>query len=299
MFLPIPSALVCSASQDVDLAVLKSDSWQKRIIEAVQKAGYTITRSQRGKSLVGFIELELKHAEGSSLTLKLVEGFGGVPAEANLVLVQETPYTMEAARTRAAELAKKSPGYEIVATMPATGSSTARLSLRRIETNTSDPAAVVVGLDALRRLGREALATEPIDPAAERLREAKLIYSDIGSFYKLKYDYSDTKRQQSTYIRKEIYTYNSLKVQEIFSLCYDRPEPPSAELLLSAFQKRFSLGGLVLEAPSEKQTNWRIRFRVALASNVLPETLKEYILIVAGTADNLEKELNPNQEDKL
>jgi hypothetical protein len=131
------------------------------------------------------------------------------------------------------------------------------------------------------------------------LKDAKLSHTDIGNFYKLKYDFSDTKRSQVAYIRKAEESYNSLKVQEIFSQCYDKPEPPSAEVLQSAFQKRFTIGGLVLEAPSEKQANWRIRFRVTLATNALPETLKEYLKLVAGTADNLEKELNPGSEDKL
>ena len=131
------------------------------------------------------------------------------------------------------------------------------------------------------------------------LKDAKLSYTDIGNFYKLKYGFSDTKRSQIAYIRKVEESYNSLKVQEIFSLCYDKSDPPSSEQLQSIFQKRFSIGGLVLEAPSEKQANWRIRFRVTLATNALPETLKEYLNLVSGTADSLEKELNPGSEDKL
>ena len=132
------------------------------------------------------------------------------------------------------------------------------------------------------------------DPMVERLKEAKLIHSDIGSFYQFKYDFSDTKRKQTVYMRKEIYTYNSLKVQELFSLCYDKPDPPSAELLQSAFQKRFTIGGLVLEAPSEKQPNWRIRFRASLTTDALPQTLKEYVLVVAGTADRSRERIQPH-----
>lgn len=139
-------------------------------------------------------------------------------------------------------------------------------------------------------------ATSPLEAT---LKDAKISYTDIGNHYKLKYDFSNTKRNQTAYIRKEVYTYNSLKLQELFSLCYDKPEAPSAEQLQSVFQKRFSIGGLVLEAPSENQKNWRIRFRATVTTSALPETLKEYLKLVAGTADNLEKELSPIQEDKL
>jgi hypothetical protein len=138
---------------------------------------------------------------------------------------------------------------------------------------------------------------EPADLVGKALKASGLSHTDIGRFYKIKYDYSDTKRSQTAHIRKEVYDYNSLKVQEIFSQCYDSPNAPSAELLQKVFQKRFSIGGLVLEAPSQEQPNWRIRFRIDAPIEITPDRLKQYVNIVAGTADTLEKELAP--EDKL
>jgi hypothetical protein len=99
-------------------------------------------------------------------------------------------------------------------------------------------------------------------PLEAILKDAKLTHTDVGSFYRLQYNFTDTKRTQVGFVRKEVYTYNNLKVQELFSFCYDKPEPPSTEQLQSVFLKRFSIGGLVLETPTEKQPNWRIRFHL-------------------------------------
>ena len=84
-------------------------------------------------------------------------------------------------------------------------------------------------------------------------------YKELPGFYYLSLAFKDTDRSQTVYIRKTGDDYLSLKVHEVFSLIYDDPQPPAQAVILSAFQKRFTVGGLVLESPSEAQKNWRIR----------------------------------------
>jgi hypothetical protein len=140
-------------------------------------------------------------------------------------------------------------------------------------------------------------ASEPADPLGKALKASKLIHTDIGGFYKIRYDYSGNKRSQTVYIRQTVWEYNSMRVQEVYSMFYESEQVPSAELLQTYFQKGFSIGGLVLEAPSETQKLWRIRYRIDAPASSTPERLKEYLRLAAGTADALEKELG--SEDKL
>ncbi|MBL8087171.1 MAG: hypothetical protein JNM85_03755 [Chthonomonas sp.] len=135
------------------------------------------------------------------------------------------------------------------------------------------------------------------DPVGNTLRATGLIHTDIGGFYKLRYDYSDTKRHQDSYIRKRVDTYESLSVQESYSLCYESKTAPDTELLRKVFQKSFSIGGLILEEPSKDQELWRIRFKIDVPTNTTAERLKTYLQYVGGTADGIEKELGA--EDKL
>ena len=137
----------------------------------------------------------------------------------------------------------------------------------------------------------------PADAMGATLRLAGLPAKDIGSFYSLRYNFTDTKRSQTAYIRKSTDSYNSLKIHEIFSIFYDAKEAPSAELLQKVFQKRYSIGGLVLEAPNTNQSNWRIRFRIDAPADIATDRLKTFTNLVAGTADALEKEFFA--EDKL
>jgi hypothetical protein len=299
-----PPALICTRTQDdVDLKGMPLTSLHKETLAALKKEGYKRTRVEEDDLvLVGSAtEVDLLSPDGKE-KISLV-----LYTEDDSTVERETlvPESKADAYARYRPLLKeKFPNVQL--TCYEYGKKT--YAGVQLELSEATPKSVMeaiaetkkaIALIEANRGSDLAPAPMPSDPLGATLKDAKLIYSDIGSFYKLKYDYSDNKRSQVAYIRKEIYTYNSLKVQEIFSLCYDKPEPPSAELLQSAFQKRYTVGGLVLEAPSEKQTNWRIRFRTSVATNVLPQTLKEYMLLVAGTADNLEKELNPNQEDKL
>lgn len=138
---------------------------------------------------------------------------------------------------------------------------------------------------------------QPTDPVGKTMTAAKLLFSDIGGFYKMKYDFTDTKRSQFAFVRQEVYAYNSLSVQEAYALVYEDKTAPDGEVLLKLFQKSFGIGGLVLEAPSDKQVFWRIRFRIEIPTNSTPERVKTYISLVVGTADATEKELGA--EDKL
>jgi hypothetical protein len=145
--------------------------------------------------------------------------------------------------------------------------------------------------------GSSAPTPAPAGEMGATLKQSGLIFKDIGDFYSLGYDFADTKRSQAAYIRKRVDNYNSLKIHEIFSIFYDAKDAPSAELLQKVFQKRFSIGGLVLEAPNASQSNWRIRFRIDAPADIATDRLKKYVRLVAGTADSLEKELF--SEDKV
>ena len=140
---------------------------------------------------------------------------------------------------------------------------------------------------------------DPEDPLGTTLRLAGLHNEDVGKFHELQYSNRDSGRSQKVYLRKKVARYESLAVQEIWSLAYDRTEPPSAEALQKAFARRYGIGGLVLEPPSEAQPNWRIRFRVAAAIDITPKDLAKYCDLTQDAADTLERELNPGAEDTL
>lgn len=164
-------------------------------------------------------------------------------------------------------------------------------------------------LDVAREIGNDELLAllaaelqkkaDPQDPLGTTLRVAGLRSEDIGNFHELRYANTETGRSQKVYVRKKVERYEAIAVQEIWSLAYDRPEPPSAELLQKAFVRRYGLGGLVLEQPGQEQTNWRIRFRVAAAVDLEPKDLAKYCDLAQDAADTLERELNPGAEDTL
>ncbi|MBK7875200.1 MAG: ankyrin repeat domain-containing protein [Planctomycetes bacterium] len=137
------------------------------------------------------------------------------------------------------------------------------------------------------------------DPARSALTRAKLNFEDIGDYFELPYSDADSNRAQRVFVRKERYEYESLSVHELLSLCYDAKVAPKPDQLVQWFQRRFALGGLVLEAPTEGQENWRIRYRILIASDAPPERWSHYLQLVQGTADALEKEFNPGAEDRL
>ena len=135
------------------------------------------------------------------------------------------------------------------------------------------------------------------DPLGAALKDAGLASKDIGGYYSLKFGFSSAKRSQTAYVRKEINTSGSLKTRKIISFCYDAKNAPSAEILKAILQKNFGIGGIGIEAPGETQKNWRIFFRIDAPGDVAPDLLKQYLVMVAATADDLEKELG--KEDKL
>jgi hypothetical protein len=298
----IPPALICTTIQDdADLKGMPLTSSHKEALAALKKEGYKRTRVEEDDLvLVGSAtEVDLLSPDGKEKISLVFYTEDDSTVEREMLV----PETKAAAYARYGPLLKEKFPSIVLTCYESNGKTYAAV---QVELSEATPKRVV---DALAETKKAIALIEqnrgappvpaPSDPLGATLKDAALIYTDIGNFYKLKYDFSDTKRNQTAYIRKEVYTYNSLKVQEIFSQCYDKPEPPSAEALQSVFQKRFSIGGLVLEAPSEKQANWRIRFRVTLGTNALPETLKQYLNLVTGTADSIEKELSPTQEDKL
>ena len=158
-----------------------------------------------------------------------------------------------------------------------------------------------VGNDTLLALLQKAVQQHagPDDPLGATIQLAGLRSEDLGSFHKLRFTNDDTGRSQSIYLRKRVDRYGGIAVQELFSLVYDRPEPPTAELLQKAFSRRFGVGGLVLERPGEAQKNWRIRFRTTPSVDVTPTDFARYCDVTQSTADELERELNPDAEDLL
>lgn len=164
-------------------------------------------------------------------------------------------------------------------------------------------------LDVAREIGNDELMAllatvvqkraDPADPLGTTLRLAGLQSEDVGTFHELRYANRESGRSQRVYVRKQVERYAELATQEISSLAYDRPEAPSAELLQKAFAKRYGIGGLVLETPSETQPNWRLRFRVNAAIDIAAKDLAKYCNLTQDAADSLEHELNPGAEDTL
>ena len=164
-------------------------------------------------------------------------------------------------------------------------------------------------LDVAREIGNDELLAllaatlqkkaDPEDPLGTTLRLTGLRSEDSGKFHELRYTNTETNRAQKVYLRKKVERYGDLAVQEIWSLGYDQPTAPSAELLQKVFQRRYGLGGLVLEQPSKEQPNWRIRFRLSAAVDITPKDLAKYCDLAQDAGDSLERELNPGAEDTL
>lgn len=160
-------------------------------------------------------------------------------------------------------------------------------------------------LDVAREKGDEAVIAllekyaQKRDPLAGLLERAKLSYTDIGDFHKVRYDNEEAKRGQTVWLRKTPEKYGTVVMYELFSICFESNDAPGEELLRKAMQKRFSLGNLVLEQPSEAQKFWRIRYRIDVPADVTPERLSNYLQLAQATADGLEKEFAPGAEDRL
>lgn len=137
------------------------------------------------------------------------------------------------------------------------------------------------------------------DPLGATLARSELNFSEESGLHRIQYEITQRSRSQTVYVRRKVEEFESLRVQEAFSLCYDAERAPTAEELRAWFQRRFALGGLVLEAPSENQRNWRVRFRCAVACDCTPQRLAATLRILQATADDLEHQFNPGEEDRL
>jgi hypothetical protein len=131
---------------------------------------------------------------------------------------------------------------------------------------------------------------------------ANLVFEGIPDFWKVRYNITPgtptgSKRAQTVFIRKAAHDYNSLLVHEAFGLIYDSPTPPSDALMIETMSRRFSIGGIVYEVPSATQKNYRFRFKFDLPQDTQGPTLREYLEIIAATADDLEVKLNPGSGD--
>lgn len=160
-------------------------------------------------------------------------------------------------------------------------------------------------LDVARQMGDERMLAlleehaKKSNPLASLLEQAGLYFTDKGDELELRYGGESGERGQTVHLRKRLDTYGVLAVHEAYSLCYEAKEPPTEELLRKVFKNRFGIGGLLLEAPSDGQPNWRIRFRIEIPAAVTPERIQQYLSLVQATADNLEKTISPNGEDRL
>lgn len=137
------------------------------------------------------------------------------------------------------------------------------------------------------------------NPVEDLLKAAKLIYSDMPNFFNLKFDISDSKRTHTVYVRKTTWEFRSLKNNEVYGLVWESAMAPTADQLLTIFQKRFKIGGLVYELPSEAQKLFRIRFSVWMPLNSSAQVASTYLSLVSTTGDEIEKELNPGKEDNF
>lgn len=137
------------------------------------------------------------------------------------------------------------------------------------------------------------------DPLGFVLDRARLVHGDAGGFHRVQYENTTSRRKQTVYVRKEVESFGSLRTQEVFSLCYDAERAPTAEELRTWFLQRFGVGGLVLERPGATQKRWRVRLRVAVPCDVTPERLAAVLEIVQSTADDLESQFHPGEEDRL
>lgn len=163
------------------------------------------------------------------------------------------------------------------------------------------PLVAVLGLSATASPLAEQNPPAAAPPAAidAAMKATGYTYKELPGFFYFSLAFKESPRTQTVYVRRAEDSYLSLKLNEVFTLIYDDPQPPTQALIQSVFQKRFTVGGLVLEAPGGAQTNWRIRYRMEHFASSTTDRLKEIFTIVASTGDSLEKELGPDKGDKL
>lgn len=308
MLFPIPPALICAVPQDDDLKTLALTEQQKTLFASLAQSGFKrLGVQKRALPDESYVTLAAPRAE-YKLFVYVTESRTALQRE---VTVDESKEDAEKLyspllKSRFPQLTSSYiPSGDALDILLGTGETTIVLRLAS-PAQTATPLWLSSALEELdkaaQQLKNPPKATDPsgvtpTDPIGAALKTAGLTFTDIGNFYKLKYTFTDSKRAQFVFVRKAIWEYNSLKIQELYSTFYESETAPSAELTQKLFQKTFTIGGLILEAPSESQKLWRIRYRLDAPTTIPTNTLKTYLQLVAGTADALEKELNT--EDKL
>lgn len=288
-----PAALL-KQSREPDLNLVPLTDSQKSLFEALSKAGYKRLRVKASANEnERYIRLQVPGEKpGSSLYL--------------YVSSKQTTFV------RDIDFADSAPGVgdsflkRVKAQFPNVGSdsdSSSNLVLLTLAVPTSE-LTTASGLEAIETLGKalalqkEAIAApEAVDPIGATLGKAKIPINQFGPVYLLRMSFPDTKRSQDVAIRKEVWAYKSLKIQELSSPFYESAEPLSAELLQKAAQKTFPIGGVILDAPSGGLKTWRLRYRIDASTESTPEELTRYISLAGTTADNLEKEFSSDKEE--
>lgn len=133
----------------------------------------------------------------------------------------------------------------------------------------------------------------------QTVKDSGFTYKDDGSFIDFKLVFSETKRSHKVVVRKTPDSYLSLTVYEVYGLAYESKDEPSRDIVNRMFEKRYSIGSIILEKPSEKQPYWRIRYRLEFHAGWTAARFKEVSTIVGSTADALERELSATGEDLL
>lgn len=131
------------------------------------------------------------------------------------------------------------------------------------------------------------------------MKSTKLKYVEQKDFYKVRYTMGETPRKHDVYVRMVTHEYRTLKVNEVFGLVWESDKAATHDQLITIFQKKYKMGGLIYELPSETQKNYRIRYAISLPLNSTPEIAKSYLNMVATTGDQLENDLNPGKEDEF
>ena len=147
-------------------------------------------------------------------------------------------------------------------------------------------------------LREEAAASpEAVDPIGTTLGKSDLPFEKMGAAYRLRVTLSGSKRAQVIVIRKEVWSYRSLKSQELSTPFYESAEPLSAALLEKVAQKSLPLGGILLDPPDQERKTWRLRYRIEVPADSSLEELKYYILLAGNVGGDLVKEFSSDVAD--
>lgn len=139
---------------------------------------------------------------------------------------------------------------------------------------------------------------QPLNPVLRLLQAAEFRYETLDNFYSVKFSIANTERYQTVYLRKSREDYLSLQAREVYTLVWESKERAPTDLIFTLFQKRYSIGGLIYELPTEKQVLYRIRYRHCISDSMSIPQFKELMGIVAAAGDSIEKEIS-DKEDKF